>query len=627
MCGICGIWNLGAGEPVNRDALGRVCASIRHRGPDDSGVYFDDRHGLGLGFQRLSIIDLTAAGHQPMCNEDRSVWLVFNGEIYNFAELRDELEKCGHVFRSRTDSETVLHGYEQWGLDVVLHLRGMFAFAVWDAAARRLVLARDRIGIKPLFYSLDRDRIVFASELKAILALPGFDRALDHGALNDYLTYNYIPAPRTAYRHVSKLPAAHLLVVEDAGRLVQYWDIDLEKQMPICEEEAVESVRDGLRTAVNSHLVADVPVGVFLSGGMDSSTIAVLMTDARKQPIETFSVGFDVRESSELPWAREVANQIGSHHHEQVLTWPDAQAQLNQVVSTYDEPFADTSSVPTMAVSRLARQQVTVALSGEGGDEIFAGYDTYTMWSARERFHRAVPQWAGLPLEFVGERWPLARGQRFARFLAATGQEPLEQFARLMEWITVEEKRALVPDERLREMKGHDDRWAFRRYWRDDVDPITRVQYLDLKTYLADDLLVKVDRASMAVSLEARVPMLDHPLVEKLFAIPSRWRFKGGRTKYLERAAMADRLPPGTLTRRKMGFTPPMHQWLSRSNSAWAREMLQNGAAVELGLIRRDAIDCLDPVPAWLWPSKVWVLLVLEAWSRRECGWPQATPQ
>ena len=626
MCGICGVWNFGDGQPVCRPGLEKMRDTLTHRGPDDAGCYFDDREGLGLGFRRLSIIDLSPAGHQPMSNEDGSIWTVFNGEIYNYRALRCELEKAGHHFASATDTETLLHGYEQWGLDVVRHMRGMFAFALWDGPRRRLVLARDRVGIKPLFYHVSAGRLLFGSELKAVLSRLDSVPAPNVEAIYDYLTYNYIPAPKTAYQNVFKLPAGHLLVAQDGQvRTHGYWDVSLDKRCEVSEADAVTGARAALTDAVSSHLVADVPVGVFLSGGMDSSSIAVIMARLQSAPVETFSIGFDSQESNELPFARLIAGQIGSSHHEGMVSWPDMQGQLRQVVDVYDEPFADSSSVPTMAVSRLASEHVKVVLSGEGGDEAFAGYDTYAMAAGRVRARAGTPAPLRALLAASGRAWPFARGQRMARFLMDIAHPPLEQYGRMMEWISIDDKRRLIPEDRRREFQDYDDRWYFRKYWREDVDPVTRLQYLDLKTYLPDDLLVKVDRASMAVSLEARVPMLDHPMLEGLFGLPAQFHLNDGGSKSLLKKAMAGSLPAETLGRKKMGFTAPLNRWFSPSNAEWARGMVRSGAAVELGLLRPDAIDRVDLAPGWLWAAKVWVLLVLETWARKYAGFPEDT--
>jgi asparagine synthase (glutamine-hydrolysing) len=624
MCGICGVFNFGDSQPVGRLDLERMRDTLTHRGPDDAGCYFDDRAGVGLGFRRLSIIDLSPAGHQPMSNEDGSIWTVFNGETYNYRALRCELEKAGHRFASATDTETLLHGYEQWGLDVVGHMRGMFAFALWDGPRRRLVLARDRVGIKPLYYHVAAGRLAFGSELKAVLSsLPSLPKP-NVEAIYDYLTYNYIPAPKTAYQGVFKLPAGHLLIAENGQVQTHgYWDVSLEKRCDVSEADAVAGASAALTDAVSSHLVADVPVGVFLSGGMDSSSIAVIMATLQASPVETFSIGFESPGDNELPYARLVADQIGSSHHEGIVSWPDMQRQLRQVVDVYDEPFADSSSVPTLAVSRLASEHVKVVLSGEGGDEAFAGYDTYAMGAGRARGRARTPAPLRSILSASGKAWPFARGQRAARFLTDLAYPPIEQYGRLMEWISMDEKRQVMPDAQVRALRDYDDRWYFRKYWREDVDPVTRLQYLDLKTYLADDLLVKVDRASMAVSLEARVPMLDHPLLEDLFRLPASFHMKDGRSKSVLRAVMAGSLPGATLGRKKMGFAAPLSRWFSPSSAEWARTMIRSGAAVQLGLLRPDAIDRVAGKPAWLWAAKVWVLLVLETWARKYAGFPE----
>ena len=621
MCGICGVWNYGDQQPVARERLERMRDTLSHRGPDDSGSYFDDRVGVGLGFRRLSIIDLSQSGHQPMCNEDGAVWAVFNGEIYNYQDLRKELQAAGHVFKSQSDTETLIHGYEAWGPDVVLHLRGMFAFALWDTVRRRLVIGRDRVGIKPLFYHLRGGKLSFGSELKAVLNSLDSQPAPNLEAIYDYLTYNYIPAPKTTYQDVFKLPAGHMLVIENGTiETRSYWDVSLDVRSGVSESDAVAAAKDALSDAVRSHLIADVPVGVFLSGGMDSSSIAVLMAGMQSTPVETFSIGFDNEASNELPYARLIAEQIHSSHHEGMVSWPDMQSQLRQVIDVYDEPFADSSSVPTMAVSRLASERVKVVLSGEGGDEAFAGYDGYAMGAERARVQARLPGPARALFSAMGRAWPLARGQRLARFMMDLGHPPLEQYGRMMEWVSLDEKQRVVPDAVAQQFRGYDDRWYFRKYWHEDAHPVTRLQYLDLKTYLVDDLLVKVDRASMAVSLEARVPMLDHLLLERMFALSADFHMKDGRPKSLLRAAMSGSLPTKTMTRKKMGFSAPLNRWLSPANAGWARDLIRKGSAVELGMLRPDAVDRVGMHPEWLWGAKVWVLLVLEMWARKYAG-------
>jgi asparagine synthase (glutamine-hydrolysing) len=617
MCGFIGIVDC---EGVHVDRLKTARDVIAHRGPDDAGLFVSTDNKVGLAFRRLSIIDLTESGHQPMSNKDGTIWIVFNGEIYNFAELRTELELTGYHFSSRTDTETILHGYEEWGIKVVEKLRGMFAFAIWDGGLERVFLARDRLGIKPLFYYQDGRRFIFASEIKAILAMPGVQREVNFRGIYDYLTYRYIPTPYTAYSGIFKLAPGHFACFDKTHLKVQrYWEFDLSVQLDqLSEREVVELVDERLKDSVDSHLVSDVPVGVFLSGGMDSSTLAIYMSEIQADPFHTFSIGFDVRESSELPYAKFIANQVHSQHHERILTWPQIQGQLKLVVQVYDEPFADTSSIPTIEVSRLAREHVKVVLSGEGGDEAFGGYTWYKQMYDLNRAREFMPGWLLAGLATIGRAWPSGRLRgNYANRLTFLSRAPLDQYARLMEWISPEEKRQLVPRERLQELGEYDDGWYLRQFWQQTSDPITRLQYLDLNTYLPDQLLVKADRASMAVSLEARVPFLDHVLLETLIAIPGKMRVKDGRTKYLQRRVMEGRLPKSVLTRPKMGFVPPIKQWLPMVQLPWIRAYLQHGAAVAMGLIRPDALDALTEVQ---WAAKVWILLVLETWARNESG-------
>lgn len=620
MCGFVGI--IGK-ERVSPDELIRARDAIAHRGPDDTGEYVSHDGRVGLGFCRLVIIDLTPAGHQPMQNEDGSIWIVFNGEIYNFVELRKELEGLGHQFRSESDTETIVHGYEEWAAGVVAHLRGMFAFAVWDSRRKRIFMARDRLGIKPLFYYSDRKQLIFASEIKAILRMPGIDRGFCFRGLYDYLTYNYVPEPYTAYEKIRKLPAGHFLIAdcESPGdaEAKEYWDLNPGAESAgLSEDETISLVRESIADAVRSHMVADVPIGLFLSGGMDSSTIAVYMASLQHNPIQTFSIGFDVSMYNELPYAQLVADSIGALHHERIVGLPAFQSQLEAVCRVYDEPYADFSSLPTLAVSRLARDYVKVVLSGEGGDEAFAGYSWYQYWLRLTRLAQVVPAWARAAGGKLSRHWPSwLKWQNRAYSLRLLSSGPLERYGGIMSWISLEEKRRLVPPERIRELNGYDDYWYLRRYWRSELDPVTRMQYLDVKTYLPNDLLVKVDRASMAVSLEARVPMLDHRLIETLFAVPVSVRFKNGQAKYLLRKAMEYDLPGRTLARRKMGFTPPMNHWVGLEDRKWLESQLRGGVAVREGLLRSDALENLS---AFRWGVKVWILLVLEYWARQEFG-------
>ena len=629
MCGICGILSTCASPApceqqglVSVEALRRMSDTIAHRGPDDEGTYVDPCRRLGFGFRRLSIIDLTPAGHQPMSNEDGTVWIVLNGEIYNFQELRRELDERHH-FKSRSDTEVIIHGYEEWGVDVLQRLRGMFAFALWDGRRQELLLARDRLGIKPLFYHADERHIVFGSELKAVLAAPGVPRTVNQRALYDYLTYNYVPCPETAYAGIRKLPPAHYLIAGQRGVSVhRYWSLDPTQVAPCDERAAIDRIRALLEDAVHSHLVADVPLGVFLSGGLDSSTVASLMASMEPDPIRTFSVGFDPPDRSELPFARAVAGRIGARHYERVVGWTDARAALARLAAVYDEPFADSSSIPTLAVSTLAREHVKVALSGEGGDEIFAGYSWYLTWMRQQRLGAIVPAAIQRAATEVADAWPFRRGWRPINSIAELRFDPLEQYARAMEWISVDEKRRVVSPALRRSFGAYDDRWYLRQFWNDEANALSRVQYVDLNTYLPDDLLMKVDRASMAVSLEVRVPLLDAQLVTEAFRLPPGLRLKRGIGKHVARGAMARDLPRSTIARPKQGFNAPVHQWLSGHPGSWVRSLIDDGAAVQSGVLAPNAIDLLSHRPTGLHQSKVWVLLMLELWLRREMGMP-----
>lgn len=512
--------------------------AMTSRGPDDAGM--EIRNGTGLGHRRLSILDLSPAGHQPMCNEDRSVWVVFNGEIYNFAELRRELEGLGHRFVSNSDTEVIVHGWEAWGERCVERLRGMFAFAVWDDRRRVLFLARDRVGIKPLFYYWDGRTLAFASELKALRQCPDLDLAVDPTALFDFLTYLYIPAPKTAYKNVRKLEPGHRLLF-DGRRLhaERYWDWNFAPR-PITERKAVEELRALLAETVRLHLVSDVPLGVLLSGGVDSSAVA-----AFAGPVMTFSIGFDVAEHSETAFARAVAGRFGTRHVESTVALAEGKRLLDWMVEWYDEPYYDTSAIPTYLVCREARRHVTVALSGDGGDEVFGGYTHYT------RFRRLMA-WDVLP-KALRRLVPGRSGERLRL-------DPLERYAFLMGGM-VEHEKARVPG--LAKFKDYDALWSFRRFWREDLDVPTRLQYLDAKTYLPDDILTKVDRASMAVSLEVRPPLLDHRLMEFVATLPTHVRLKGGRLKYLLKKALEGLLPEEILTRKKKGFSVPLRTWLA----------------------------------------------------------------
>jgi len=592
MCAIVGLIRSRGG--VDPALLDRMRDSMAHRGPDDAASWVSADGSVGLGHRRLSIIDLSAAGRQPMTNEDGSLQLVFNGEVYNFAELRRELERAGHRMRSSTDSEVILHGYEEWGTDVVRRLRGMFAFALWDGPRRRLLLARDRLGIKPLFYHLDGGDLTFASELKGVVADPGVPRKLDETALWDFFTYRYVPTPKTIWRDVKKLPPGHWALFENGSlTLSEYWAPRFGGAGATSGEEAVERLRAKLEECVSMHMVADVPVGVLLSGGLDSSTVCALASRSVRGPLHTFSIGFDVAQHDERPFARLVADRYRTEHHELAVDRELARALEDRVVEMYDEPFADSSATPTFLVSQLARETVPVALSGEGGDEIFGGYAWYGLFLGLRGLD-GLPR--GLRRAIGGLVRPLPTGFKGKWTIEASALDPVERYALLMGGLTSERKAALLAPEFRRRFEGYDDLWHFRRFWREDLDPFSRMQYLDLRTYLNDDILTKVDRASMAVSLEARVPLLDHELIDAVLALPVELRNPGAAQKHLFRQAIAPWLPREVLDKKKQGFSVPLYAWFQAPAEKDLAPVTDNGF-VSGDAVRRTGVSGTD-----LWP-------------------------
>ena len=598
MCGICGIVAL-RGDPVDRAALERMNDTLVHRGPDSGGVVVSP--GAGLAARRLSIIDLSG-GDQPIANEDETVWVVQNGEIYNFPELRDEVESAGHRLRTRCDTEIHLHLYELHGPAYVERLRGMFAVAIWDTRERRLVLARDRFGIKPVYYRVTGDTLAFGSELKALLTLPGFSHELDPDALEAYFDGGYVPAPLTIFRGARKLPQGCLLTfrVGDGEPTVErYARPGPTSGVTGSDEELAEQLRAHLRDSVRAHLLSDVPVGVLLSGGVDSSALTALAAEQTSEPLHSFSIGFAEHSFDELAKARVVAERFGTEHHELRLD-PNIVELFPAVAGSFDEPFADDAAIPTYLVSQLAAKTVKVALAGEGGDELFGGYDVYAAHSI-----------AGLARPFTPllRRVPSPRVQRFA------GAATLPAFERHLAW-----KRMFTPDARhgLLRSRGTDPVTRYRSRWDETngADDLARVLDLDVGTYLADELLVKADRASMAHSLEVRVPFLDTVLSEFAFGLPSRLKVRGLAKKRLLRKALAPIVPAEILGARKQGLTLPAAQWLRGPLEPYARELLAN----DRGLFDTTFVNRLldDHVAGrrdnW---KQLWTLLSFAAWHDR----------
>jgi asparagine synthase (glutamine-hydrolysing) len=614
MCGIVGICEPGLGAQVDRDLLERATDCLRHRGPDGSGFFVRDN--VGLGHRRLSIIDL-AGGAQPMFNEDGTVAVVFNGEIYNYRELQSELEGLGHRFTSSCDTEAIVHAYEQWGTECLQRFVGMFAFAIWDDRDRSAFIARDRLGKKPVFYHFANGRLVFGSELKALLEHPAVPRKVDPGALDDYLAYSYVPSDRCIFAGVSKLPPAHWMRWKDGALQVQpYWKVDFAPGPELREEEWAERVEEALRRSIRLRLRADVPLGVFLSGGIDSSAIAALASQELSGTVKTFSIGFRHADFDELPYARLVAERYQTDHHELVVEDRDVSA-LGELAYHLDEPFGDPSALPTFMVCREARKHVTVCLSGDGSDEIFAGYRRY----------RDAQQMARIDWIPPGLRLGLSQG--ISRFLptAVWGRGFLERFgqsgagryfAQLSEF-TAAERHALLAD--LGPGVVTDGPRCFEASLADPApDLVARLQLIDQRNYLPDDILVKVDRTSMQSSLEVRAPFLDHLLVELVNKAPTRLKLREDRGKYLLRKILEPHLPAPILSRRKMGFGLPIKHWFRGSMEDHARDMLLSAESRSGRFLARAAITRTIEGHARGMRDlsrQIWVLLMFEHWCRR----------
>jgi asparagine synthase (glutamine-hydrolysing) len=631
MCGIAGFFQ-SAGLPGDawHDVIERMTATLIHRGPDDCGRHVDAY--AALGHRRLSIIDLQA-GRQPMANEDGSVHVVFNGEIYNHRDLRQLLESKGHTFRTRSDTEAIMHAYEEWGESCVERLRGMFAFAIWDAKRRRLVLARDRLGKKPLYYAVrDDGTVIFGSELKALAAFPGLRLNIDLEALSDYLSLLYVPRDKSIFREARKLLPGHHLVADAAGvRVQRYWDLSFAQHHGA--EGAAERVAELLRDAVAVRLQSDVPLGAFLSGGVDSSAVVGLMAQLSDEPVSTASIGFPAEGFDELAYAREVAALFGTDHREYVVS-PRALEILERLVWHYDEPFADSSAVPTYYVSQLARQSVTVALSGDGGDESFAGYRRYWFDVRENKVRALIPAAVRQPLfRLLGTVYPkadyLPQIFRGKAFLSNVARAPWEAYLHSVSGISEDDKERVLQADVRRALAGYRTADVFADLYAaaDGPDALTKIQYIDFKTYLPDDILTKVDRASMAHGLEVRCPFLDHALVEYVAGLPSQLKLRGARSKIVLKEAMRGLLPSRILDRPKMGFAMPVGEWLRRP--------LRDQVAEEVvAAVRTHALFEPATVASW-WrqhcsglrdrSTELWALLVFNRWHRRFAAVSQGT--
>ncbi len=624
MCGIAGMALARADRTPDPAVLKRMTDRIIHRGPDDEG--FLVQGPVGLGVRRLKIIDLLT-GHQPMTGETRSVWVVFNGEIYNYRELTETLRARGHRFASRSDTEVIVHAYEERGLAALDDLEGMFAIALWDEPARTLLLARDRLGIKPLYYAVLSDQLVFASELKALLEHPGVSRALDLTSLSRYLAHEYVPAPGAIFRDVRKLPAGHWLTYTQGRVKVEpYWDVDYRGGRPIGEAEAVEALRQALDLSVRQHLVSDVPLGVFLSGGIDSSAVTAFA--ARHVPrLQTFSIGFEDPSFDESAPARRVAQALGTDHHEERLGPRAALDLVARLPDLLDEPLGDASLIPTYLLSRFARGSVTVALSGDGGDELFAGYPTYQAHRLAGAYGR-VPAWIRERLvRPVVERLPVSLRDMspdflLKRFVAGMPFDPVERHAVWLGSFTPTEQRELLTDAALARLEAPPSYDGFHALLARaaGASGIERMLYLDLKGYLGEGVLSKVDRASMACSLEVRVPLLDRRVVELAASLPPELKLRGWTTKYILKRALRDMLPRETLGRRKKGFGIPLGRWFRGELEPLLREALAPAALRRGGLFRPEVVERLIAEHrhgAGDHRKKLYTLLAFQLWASR----------
>jgi len=636
MCGIVGIIN-NSGRPVKRDVLEKMNRAIVHRGPDDDGFYLKDN--VGLAMRRLAIIDL-ASGKQPIHNADKTKWIVFNGEIYNYRQLRDELERRGHRFYTNSDTETIIHLYDEFGPDCLKHLRGMFAFAIWDENNRELFIARDRVGKKPLLYSHRQNGdFIFGSEFLAMLSHPEISREPDPAAINAYVSYLAVPAPMTAFREIRKLEPGHWLRWKNGKIETQrYWLPDFSAKIKISEQEAIEETTRILREATQLRMISEVPLGAFLSGGVDSSTVVALMAELSDAPVKTFSIGFQEQDFSELKYARRVAEHVGAEYHEFIVK-PDALDVLPVLIDHYGEPYADSSAIPTYYVARETRKHVTVALNGDGGDESFAGYERYAAMQLAERYGN-LPAAVRKPLI----EWPLSvlptsqirrsRLRDAKRFVQAASLKRTERYFRWVSAFDAESRKDLFTDSFLAELGSNGDankaamsiigEWFAKANNSAANNGITGLLdttlFVDQMTYLPNDLLVKVDIATMANSLEARSPFLDHKLIEFAASLPEELKLRGTGTKRLLKKVAERLVPRDVIYRKKMGFGVPIGHWLRGEMNAFLKEVLLSERSLTRGVIRPNTLKQLvarHTSGENDHSHRLWTLLMLELWFVR----------
>lgn len=628
MCGICGIVTTDTSKKIEEKHINSMLDVLCHRGPDDKGIFLERK--VGLGVRRLSIVDLKS-GHQPIHNEDKKIWVILNGMIYNFLELRRHLEEKGHVFYTQTDTEVIVHLYEEYGPDCVSRLNGMFAFAIWQVNEERLFLARDRLGVKPLYYVNSEGYFLFASEIKAILKFPGIKREIDLFALSQYLTFEYIPAPYSIFKDIKKLPPAHTLAYKDGNTIIQrYWNITVgqhrEKNRNI--DEAICQLSDLLKDAIRIRLVSDVPKGVFLSGGIDSSLVTAIIRSLNADRIKTFSIGFDEPSFDESNFSRKVSRYFGTEHYERTFTHKDLLNLLPTLTEFLDEPFADASILPTYLLSKLAKEHITVALCGDGGDELFAGYPTYIAHKIAvyfELFPSVVSKYlARLAKSFIPVSMKnLSFDYQFKRFLAGLNNAPYIRHHLWMGSFSPEEKKQLLNPWVFDSFRDRDVFRNAKGYFQEYIGNglIDKIQYLDIKTYLADDLLAKVDRASMANSLEVRSPFLDYRLVEFALSLPQRFRLKNFTTKYILKKYAKRNLPKEIIHRHKKGFGIPLAFWFRGGLKDFVFDVLSKEKIKKEGFFQYNYIERLleehlaNKVDNH---KQIWTLLMFELWLNKK---------
>jgi asparagine synthase (glutamine-hydrolysing) len=637
MCGIAGIFDYQGRREISRSLLEAMNQSQLHRGPDEGGVHLEP--GVGLAHRRLSIIDLSS-GQQPLFNEDGSVAVVFNGEIYNFLELVPELAALGHTFRTRSDTEVIVHAWEEWGEACVQKFRGMFAFALWDRRQSTLFLARDRLGVKPLYYAFLRDgRLIFGSELKALLVCPELARDIDPCAVEDYLAYGYVPDPRTILKSVLKLPPGHTLTARRSRAAPQpreYWDVPFKSTGPITEAAACAELVDRLREAVRIRLVSEVPLGAFLSGGVDSSAVVAMMAGLSDEPVNTCSISFGDPKFNESEFAAQVARSYSTRHRVEQVEAEDFDL-VDRLAAMYDEPFADSSALPTYRVCQLARKTVTVALSGDGGDENFAGYRRYRFHVNEERLRELVPLRLRRPVfGLLGSLYPKAdwapRMFRAKATFEALGYDSVAAYFHSVTLMSDTMRRGLLSARFSADLQGYRAIEVLRGHAErcPTDDPLSRVQYLDLKTYLPGDILTKVDRASMANSLEVREPLLDHPLVEWLSGLPPGLKLKGGEGKFLLKKALEPYLPNELLYRPKMGFSVPLASWFRGPLREKVRTSLLGPVLADSGFFNNTALrQMVDRHQSGMsdFSAPIWSLLMFESYLSSVAGVAPPLPE